>query len=345
MPSHVTHQVFAREALKRAGGTGLVERIEPYARYFVFGAQGPDFYLHNHRTKPSGLIFGRLLHNEGYGAFLAHAAAEAKERGYSVESPPGAYLLGFVTHAPLDRKAHPFINYFSGWFEQENRESFRYHRCHPFFERIIDKLVLEERTSQRIENYDFFSCFDCGESIPESIRDITAASIERTFPEYRGEDHNIARVENAYHDTRRFYIFTNPTERRNLHAAYEHDDGGSDPLNRLLALFHPPSLPDMDYLNLQRNEWNHPGDETEVHRESFYDLYDSAIEDSIPPIRALIDVLAGDASEDRIETTLGNENLSDGRSKKKRRSLDLVDPLPLDRILDSFYVDVGRMQR
>ncbi len=334
MPAQITHEVFAREAFGLALEGMPSGSVETHpGPYLVFGAQGPDFCLHSHRSKPTGLIFGQLLHNEGYGTFVRHLVDYARRLGKTFASPIGEFIAAFTTHAVLDRATHPFINYFSGWVSPRNPGSEQYSNCHAFYERIIDVFVLRVRGDTAITQYDFFSHFDCGDTLPPDLSGAITEAIVSTFPEYSNAQKVSRRIENAYFDTRNFYMFTNPPDGQNRRAAHEMEQGQGKTPSRLLALFHPVGLPDLDYLNAARAGWNHPGIAEEMHTESFFDLYDRALATAAQTIRAVADAFDDRITGDELEAVVGNENLSDGRKKKARRKLEIVRPLPLQDVL------------
>ena len=341
MPAHITHEVFTDEIFRAA--LPDIPGDDPLLRpYRVFGAQGPDFFLHNHRTEPSGLIFGQLLHSGGYGTFIKHLVQYGKDQGHGIASQFGIFTAAFATHAVLDRVTHPFINYFSGWVMPDRPDSQQYYHCHAFLERIIDVFVLRIRTRQSIGSYDFLSHVDCGEAIPVDLVTAVARGIVETYERMYTIEDVSERVRNAYQDTRGFYIFTNPPDREHLYRAYKRDHGRSGTSKRTVALFHPERLPDLDYLNFARKEWNHPGSLEEIHDESFIDLYDKAVTLAIPVVTAVQDAFNGVIELDDLEVRVGNQNLSDGRDKKLRRRLELVKPLPLAEVLHSVYVDIRK---
>jgi hypothetical protein len=331
VPAQITHEVFAQEAFDLAIG-----RV-PSDPQLAFGAQGPDFCLHSHRTKPTGLIFGQLLHSEGYGTFVRHLVEYGRRNGLTADSPFGVFVASFATHAVLDRATHPFINYFSGWVTPRNPESEQYSNCHAFYERIIDVFVLRVRAGESIDRYDFFPNVDCGEDMPPDLSAAISEAIVSTYPEYSSIEKVKRRIENAYFDTRNFYVFTNPLDGHARRIAYEREHGLAGTPTRLLALFHPTSLPELDYLNGARGDWNHPGIAEEKHTESFFDLYEAALNTAAEAIRAVADALEGRITDEQLEATVGNENLSDGRKKKIRRKLEIVRPLPLQDVLRSVY--------
>ena len=207
---------------------------------------------------------------------------------------------------------------------------------------LVRKSPTFERHDQRIIGYDFLSHVDCGEEMPAVLSDAVSEAIVATFPMYSSKRKVQDRIENAYHDTRNFYIFTNPADRQKLKAAYRREHGHPKPPRRLLALFHPERLPDLDYLNGARAEWNHPGIAEEIHSESFFDLYDQAVESAAPVARAVSNAFDGTITLEELEAAVGNQNLSDGKGKKAGRKLSLVKPLPLQEVLRTFYIEVAK---
>lgn len=336
MPAHISHELFARDAFRRV--SFVVDEENPS---WVLGAQGPDLFLHNHRTKPSSLIFGKLLHTEGYGTFVGHLVSFALKSGHNIDSPLGAYIAGFCTHASLDRRTHPFINYFSGWVERDNPESQHYYHCHAFLERIIDVFLLQIRSKTNINEYDFFSRINCGERLPDLFVDAMTDAIMNTFSEYDLREDIQHRIQNGYRDSWNFYQFTNPPTTSNLLDAYRYDHEGKKPSRRLVALFHPRRLPDLDYLNAAKKAWCHPGIPDEIHHESFMDLYKIALDDAEKILTQLKRVFLREAPVSDLSETMGNQNLSDGREKKTRRQLKNVAPLPLEEVLHTVYMDLS----
>jgi hypothetical protein len=332
MPAHITHEVFAYEVFRIALGT---QSLTPF---HVFGAQGPDFFLHNHRTKPTGLIFGKLLHSEGYGRYVGKLISSGLKRDCTFDSPLGAYTAAFATHAVLDRITHPYINYHAGWVVPYDPRSEKFKHCHVFYERILDVFVLRIRTGNSIEGYDFFSHVYCGEMMPEFLAEPITDALAEAYPDYTNRKKILKQTENAYIDTMRYFARTNPPNRERVRKEYIEEYGTSRPPGRLLALLHPEKLPELDYLNVQHREWNDPGDPENKRTGSFLDLYEKAIETAAPVVRAVARGFGGEISPDEVSRILGNENLSDGRPRKAIRKLKHVSPLPLQDVLASIYM-------
>ena len=144
MPAHISHLLFAEDALREATPDAAV-LLQEGGNLFRLGAQGPDLFYHNQRTRPLALRYGSLIHRRGFGTLVAHMARTviaAAHRTGSVHAEQAAFLAGFATHADLDRHAHPYIICRAGWVRHGDPSTDRYRRCHPLLERLLDVAAL-----------------------------------------------------------------------------------------------------------------------------------------------------------------------------------------------------------
>jgi hypothetical protein len=327
MPSHFTHLLFAEEALRGALGPKAEEILDRHGNLFRFGAQGPDMFYHNQRTMPTGLRYGVALHKRGYGMFMEAMAREALRLAAGTSSELSAFILGFATHAPLDRKAHPFIGYFAGWENQA------YHP-HPFLERILDVLTLKERCGMEPSQFDFLSRVRCGKTLPYPVVKSIVKGLNSVYPWYNYKSRDRLRVENAYYDTIFFYKLSNHLNPDIMKLAYRKDrkDGFRE---KRLGLIHPKEIPEgYDFLNLRHISWCHPCDDSSVSTASFFELYEEALVVAVPMLKALYAVLAGQAPLDGLAARVGDESLDTGR---EHCTPVHCHPFPLPAILDEIY--------
>jgi hypothetical protein len=354
MPAQICHILFAEEALKQSLGDHSDGILEQHGNVFRFGAQGPDFFYHNQRTRPTGLKYGVSAHREGYGRLVAalvrehlRLASRASEAGTQTDPTTGrfaaaqrrAYILGFVTHAYLDRGTHPFINYFSGWVEPGKPETDRYFRCHVFMERILDVLMLRLRRAEDVRSFSLPENLSSGPSLPYGLLKPLLKALNTAYPRMSYKSRDRQRIENAYQDSLSFYSFTDPSDPQFRPLAVEHDlrEGGA---RRRLALFHPYELAEgVDFLNLRGRSWCHPCREDWVYTHSFPELYEQALEEASDVIARIAEILDGAGNPDSVENLIGNESLGTGLPWKESPPMQFSDPLPLPEILDRLYRD------
>ncbi|MDR1971630.1 MAG: zinc dependent phospholipase C family protein [Treponema sp.] len=342
MPSQILHILFGEDvidALYRSMTPrfGLVadkalEKIRDYRAAFALGCQGPDIFYHSLRTRPVGLEYGTLLHRRGAGVFTAGLLTmglpdpppdeEDIRRGRREKAinALGVYALGFMTHALLDRAAHPYIVY-----KSENP------RCHAFFERIIDVLMLRELRGEEAAAWDQEGLLarTCEEA-PPGLRELLARALVRAFPERAGKDGKLARrIDNTLGDCARFYRLTDP-RRTSL------GKGAPVPGPEVLAYVYPEKLPgDIDFLNRGKEPWYYPAGQGDADFRSFPELYAAA---AAQAAAALAPVIAG-----YLETgifpvreaagAIGNGSLSIQDDEGRPCAATRCSPLPLDRVL------------
>jgi hypothetical protein len=322
VPSQICHILFADECLRLAGETG---GSRPF---FYFAAQGPDFFFHNGFSRPSGRTFGSQLHRRQIGALVRRMAGRLRD---APDERLKAFVMGFATHAFLDRAAHPFIDYFAGWEDPSDPGTRKYYRCHAFYERIIDVEFLRERRGLTPGELAPARLMDCGARLPEAVAGALGDALRATFGGLDMTADAEARVQNAYRDAMGFYEFTLRPEFR-VHAAAR-DRSGPD--RRRLALFHPEAVPaGIDFLNAGHRRWVHPCDESRVSRASFGELFDGAVAPAAEALAAVAAAAAGGPLEP-IEALVGNGSLNTESPATGRRRF--CEPLPLPELLDGLY--------
>ena len=291
MPSQIAHILLGHEA-SDALPAGWAARFSDPA--FRLGCQGPDVFYHNRRTKPGAFLYGTRLHRRGWGAFLARFRREALDRGWGPDHPGMAFLAGQATHGFLDRQAHPFVVFFSGWRIPGDPTTRSLHHSHSFFERIIDVLLWGQRVGTPLAGCTWQQDLPGPEDFPEDFWPAWAEALHEVFPQLSARADVELRLRNAVLDTRGFLNFTAPTARDHaIRAAREGD----------LHWFHPEVLPDWDFLNLNHGEWLDPVTGT-ARRESFLDLFELAVVEA----RATLGTLTDRGTD--WETLLGNGSLN-----------------------------------
>jgi hypothetical protein len=356
MPSQILHVLFGEDVIAemhcRLGGRfGIIadkalEKIQKdYRTAFALGCQGPDIFYHSQGRRPVGLEYGTLLHRRGAGVFTAGLLKMGlpdpppdeedirqgrREKGINAL---GAYALGFMTHALLDRRAHPYIVYKSGYVSPANPETLRYARLHAFFERIIDVLMLEKLRGEDAASWDQEGLLAgiCAKP-PLGLKKLLARALVLAFPERAGKDEKLGRrIDNTFADCAGFYRRLAP--RRTSLASCGEDPPGPE----ILAYVYPENLPgDIDFLNLKKDPWYYPAGNSGEDRRSFPEIYAGAVDAaalSISPVIAGYLATGIFPIKDAAQA-IGNEGLSIHDESGKPCAPTRSDPLPLDRVLE-----------
>ena len=291
MPSQIAHILLGREAA-RCLPDGWVSRFSDPA--FRLGCQGPDVFYHNRRTKPGSFLYGTRLHRRSWGEFLARFRREALNRGWGPDHPGMAFLAGQATHGFLDRRAHPFVVYFSGWRIPGHPATDGLRHSHAFFERILDVLLWNQRVGTPLAECRWQDDLPGPGDFPDDFWNAWAEALHEVFPQLSARADVETRLKNAVSDTQGFLAYTAPTAR---------EYGVQAARQGALHWFHPEALPDDDFLNLGHAPWQHPVT-GEAQTSSFLDLFDQAAAEACQALSALTD-----ASVD-WEPMLGNGSLN-----------------------------------
>ncbi|MDR0525608.1 MAG: hypothetical protein LBG90_07030 [Spirochaetaceae bacterium] len=329
MPAHILHSLFG-EMLFAGLSTRIPLRVgAENPGIFWLGCQGPDIFYHNQITRPVSLEYGGLLHRRGFGNFAACLLSQTLPPPGQEVSPLGAYALGFMTHALLDRFCHPYIVYKSTVLPSEAEkfqrfgQVFRRGTAHAFFERILDVLMLALLRGQTPAAWDQKALVRVCETPPAGLKELLCQSLQKVFPERAGKDRALLkRIDNTFRDCREFFLLTSA----------ESETGEKIPL----LYFHPKRLPlQVDYLNLARRAWFYPTEQGKEDTRSFVDVYDAALRAGS---EAAAEVLVpyfqtGNFSPEKCSRRLGNEGLSIQDETGKPCAPAKTEALPLDEIL------------
>jgi len=325
MPSQISHAVFGKVVSKKIHFSIFDDA------WFNLGCQGPDLFLHNQRTKPSALPWGRQVHRKGYGTYSALLIQALISGEFGWQSSEGSYTAGFITHAVLDRTTHPFITYFSGW--GPNCRFF-----HHFLERLLDTALSESYSLSKPGTVSFYETVNLGRYIPHSLLNLHAIALQRFLKKSYPEDYIKLRVSNAYDDTMHFLKKTDLWDTKVMSEIVSLES-----LHQtlyLLSLFHLPRVPAyLDVLNSAKREWKHPWKPEISSKASFIELFEKGVSiaaDILDYIISLTNPLNKDSAIplEEIALRIGNESLNTGLPYDPSSVPAASEPLDLGRLLE-----------
>ena len=369
MPSQLLHTLFGEDVVSEiyrrlsphygiVAGKAVEKIQDTYKKVFALGCQGPDIFFHSQRKRPVGIEYGTLLHRRGAGVFTAELLRmglpdpppdeedirmHRREKGINAL---GAYALGFMTHAILDRETHPYIVYKS---EQPFPSTLRRDRSHAFLERIIDVLMLKLLRGEEISSWDQAGVLaEICENPPLGLKELLLRALVLAFPERAGKDEKLSRrIENTFTDCAYFYYITAPSYTSlTLYAgtsgagnaeAGKTSKSGVSLSKGHIAYLYPESLgEEVDFLNLSKKPWFSPAGEKKEDLRSFPEIYAGAIDAAAKTLSMVIGkyLEEGFFPIKEAAEAIGNGGLSivdeEGKPSASRRS----DPLPLQEVLD-----------
>lgn len=327
MPSHISHALLAEDVLRHIT-TPRISKDPRLQAIIVAGAQGPDFFLHNHRRTPRGFRYGALLHRKGNAPLLQSLAKSAA----TADCPDDltAYALGYITHVWFDRIAHPYINWSAGWRGTPDNHPDR-PAMHAFLERLIDVQLLRSRRDQSVRDFAFARRLPHHASDFFRMRGYLVTALRAALVSAADDSQLPRRLLNALHDSLAFYKFTEAPDTSYFMTARLRERQG-EISSRWLSIVHPPEdAITVDALNRQHRRWSHPCD---PHRNSIADmpsLFKRARERSIATFGTWKQAVHEPTDENlhAIGEDVGSENLNDGITSDPPCRRTYCEPLPL----------------
>jgi len=342
MPSQILHEMFGGDlidALSSGLGPGAASAWPALSRgdrgAFAAGCQGPDVFYHGRHTRPLALEYGGLLHRRGCGGFCAGLLAMALPKPGEKPDALAAYALGFLSHAALDRACHPYIVYRSAAVQGRASDNGLYH---PFFERILDVLMLGELRGMEAEGWDQKPLAGACADPPPGLKGLVARAIATAYPEKAAKDGLLAaRIDGAFADSARFYRLTDPAKTRT-----ESLDAPPQLERRWLSVVYPIGLPDgVDFLNKSRRPWSYPyrppdRESPALDARSFPEVYadalKSAAEALLPSFAEYLET--GAFPVEKAAAGIGDGCLSISDAEGRPCAPNLSDSFPLDAELE-----------
>lgn len=276
MPAAISHDQFGREVYDSLHTFVGDSREECDA--FLLGNQGPDVFFFG-QARPSlvrALGIGSAMHRSDPAALLASYRDAADTLPPGARSIARAYVLGMLCHYLLDSRVHPFVYAQqaavcgAGVDGLDERDG---HEVHAEIESELDVLVLSRKAGVTVAEFDPSRKVLRGSE--GTLRDLSLLSVEavrtalgRSIPEDA-----FAKSVQAYRAALRAMHSPAGVKREVL--------GRAERLFRrhsmLRAMSHRSELLyESPFDNREGAEWVDPGT-LERRRESFWQLYDSAL--------------------------------------------------------------------
>jgi hypothetical protein len=291
MPNVWTHILYGEQLLKQ----NEVSFNDEEMQLFKLGTQGPDpFFYHNYlpwKKTPVAEV-GLKLHYEHCGPVLLDLIKTAKD---SNDNKVKAYVLGFVTHHLLDRNTHPYIHYKAGYKGND----------HQKLEIIIDTLLMKEYRNIDTWKTPVYKEIDVGKTLYKPITKMLTNVIEKYYPttannmptNYVGQSYN--------HMKQALKVLFDPLGWKTKVLK-----------DKVSSFTYQKDIIEKDYLNKDKNTWYHPASNEEESRDSFYELYEKAVQEGEQIFPTILSFWNNENSEeafDRLEKLLANISYDTGK--------------------------------
>ncbi len=269
MPSSLTHYWFAKDVVNRYKSDLDFLNNNQYKYLTYVGTQGPDilfFYgIPRKRIKTKEIqAYGSHLHKEGSGEKFIKMLEYMKSYSGNKE-PLYAYLFGAMLHYCLDRRAHAFVFYRTG-FQLKNEPIYHFSSDHCRYEAYMDTALLTHyHTSPYIIKA--WKVVSADETLMKQVSKMYAYKEDLEEATFYDGWKDMVLAEHLLLD--RSHLKRGLMSLIGLKHSVPY------------AMVHKDKLPNdgVDYLNLSHEMWANPAT-NEKHQESFLEIFDGAFEET-----------------------------------------------------------------
>ena len=292
MPATVVHAYFAQD-LNDILPKEIKNKLD-VDRLKTFGQSTDSLMFYNlFSILPGKKIrdFQKYFHTNKTQDFFVNLINYIKENDYTEDIDVNSFLVGTICHYVLDSTVHPYIYYKTGYFNKNDKSTYKYNNVHTFMETFLDNDMIKRRES--INPYKFniskFS-FDTSKFSNE-LKDTIKYTFKETF--------DVDNMDKIYYKSlkqMRNSIFIFRQDRYGIKKFfYKLDDTfTSKRVFRFEAIsYHYPLNDRHNFLNENHKLWRNPCDYSLTSEESFLDLYLRALKLAKVMICASFDYING----------------------------------------------------
>ena len=292
MPATVVHAYFAQD-LNDILPKEIKNKLD-VNRLKTFGQSTDSLMFYNlFSILPGKKIrdFQKYFHTNKTQEFFINLINYIKENDYTEDIDVNSFLVGAICHYVLDSTVHPYIYYKTGYFNKNDKSTYKYNNVHTFMETFLDNDMIKRRES--INPYKFniskFS-FDTSKFSNE-LNDTIKYTFKETF--------DVDNMDKIYYKSLKqmrnsIFIF-----RQDIYGIKKFfyklaDTFTSKRVFRFEAIsYHYPLNDRHNFLNENHKLWRNPCDYSLTSEESFLDLYLKALKLAKVMICASFDYING----------------------------------------------------
>jgi len=327
MPSTVTHAYFALDVIDKLDYK-IKKQLKLHKQSIKTFGQGPDplyfYYLaFPFVGKAVRNEYPRTIHDTKTRGFFITLVDEIKTKKLKKDSQTICMLYGFISHYVLDSKIHPYVTYKTGVYDKDLVETKKYRSLHIDMELYLDGYMIFQRERMPIHNFKMYEfCFNKN-PINTKTKDLLDTVVKKVYD-----------IDNYSK-----YYFKSIKHMRIINRLFRYDKFGikkfiyiildkilpKKQLKKEQLSYHIDHKKKSHYLNIEKNEWNHPMDQYETYNYSFVELYHIALNKATRIINDVNAVLYDDADIKILNQTFENLSYKTGKECNDDRELKYIE--------------------
>ncbi len=321
MPSITTHYMFSKSVLENLNEKEKMRINKSLSIYHLF-AQSHDilfYYTFDFKNAKRIRELGHHAHHDNTQNYLINIVKSIKKNNLENNSDALAYLYGSVTHYCLDTTCHPYIFYKTGIYRKENPESIKYKGEHDHMEKDLDAIYYEKFTNKKYNKCNISKEIIGNPKFSNKLKSLITQAYKDTY-----NHDNIG--EFFYKSMINAKIITTLAINDSLgikRTVYKFIDKITNKRFGYLEAYSTHLLnPDKSYLNLEHKTWNHPSNKEITYNDSFEDLYNKSLENSLYIIRSINKVLFENKDINTLYKTIPDLDYATGVIIENSRRMD-----------------------
>ncbi len=270
MPSIVTHELFAQEALKKAPAS-LKNTIFHYPKEFSIGSSGPDLFFYynawpwlNQKDARKVSHLGSLIHHQKIEDFFSDAFAQVKLHPTPAKI---SYCCGLLCHWALDKGTHPYI--FNQTGDTSTKKGMNDHRR---FESHLDSLMLHHLRDCSSNDYPSYRLLQFDQETVDAIYSFYHSPVKKVW-NYELKKEEVKKSCAHFYGIQKF-LFDPYNIKSSLFLSIEKNILKNPYVFSSLII--PEKEDTLDILNLNHRTWYHPCTQ-EASTASFVDLFNQSL--------------------------------------------------------------------
>lgn len=278
MPSSMTHTYFTIDVYNSLPKkyTKYISNLE-YLKLFAQGSDPLMFY--NYLIGKKATYYKNvqyILHTSKTQDYFINLINYINDNNLSKNEQVLSYLYGNICHYFLDLKTHPFIIYKTGIFQKNNKNTYKYNARHQEMEYIIDMYFIKIKENISPQKFPIHNKIFKYNKLNKELLTTIDYTIEKTY--------NLKNITTPYiksiKNMKIFFRLFNYDKygiKKNIYSTI--DNITKDSTIKLKELSYSNNYQEkLDYLNLEKKQWNNPTNKKETYNYSFIDLYNQAID-------------------------------------------------------------------
>lgn len=272
MPATVVHAYFSQDVYDILPNTIKNKLNVERLRTFGQSTDALMFYnLFNILPGKKVRSFQKYFHTNKTQEFFINLINYIKENNYINDSDVCSFLVGAICHYVLDSTIHPYIFYKTGYFNKNDKSTYKYNNVHAFMETFLDNDMIRRR--ENINPYKFKIGKFClyTKVFSKELDDTLDKVFEQTF-----EFKNMSKIySKSLKQMKRAIVFFRQDQFGVKKFFYKlADTFTSKKTFRFEAIsYHYPIQDRHNFLNENHKIWRNPTTYDMTSTESFLDLY------------------------------------------------------------------------